>query len=100
MNAPSTFPLPDMTESKRLDFMRWRLCHDHALKSADLAAAFDIAEVDALAMLRGDQPVPEWAVTASKAALSAWHRAGHVGDIRQHLRREATALSLEAPEIS
>lgn len=49
-------------------------------------------------MLRGDQPVPEWTVAAGKAALSAWHRAGHVGDIRQHLRRETAAFSLNQQE--
>ena len=81
----------DALHSKHAAFLQWRLGHDHGLGAADLAEAFGICEGDALAMLRGERPVPDWTVDASKAALNAWHFSGHVGDIRPHLQREAAA---------
>ena len=86
-------------QAKRTGFLQWRLGHDHGLGSRDIADAFGLPVGDALAMLRGDQPVPEYVVAAGKAAVNSWHREGHVGDIRQHLRREAAALALQPLEL-
>ncbi len=80
-------------QAKGTAFMQWRLAHDHGLGSRDIADAFGLPDAYALAMLRGAQPVPESVVAAGKAALNAWHRDGHVGDVRSYLQREAAALA-------
>ena len=80
-------------QAKGTAFLQWRLGHDHGLGSCDIADAFGLPAGDALAMFRGAQPVPENIVAAGKAALNAWHRAGHVGDVRTFLHREAAALA-------
>jgi len=81
-----------MQEAKKLGFLQWRLGHEHHLRAADIAAAFDLAEGDALAMLRGEVRIPDNLVEACKRAINAWKRDLSTGDLRQFIRLEAAAL--------
>jgi hypothetical protein len=82
-----------LEEARKLSFLQWRLAHDHNIRAADIAAAFDLPEGDALAMLRGDMAIPDRLFEACRRAVKSWKRDLFAGDVRQFIRREAAALS-------